>query len=100
MLVAVGEEACRPFKGLAADGQPDVRRLLHVAHPLTIYVCSSEIDLVAIQHEPNRDIEGLPRFATVMRQGQGLSSRYRLQSRQCIRIHGCLVEVTVITVET
>jgi hypothetical protein len=26
---------------------------------------------------------------------QSLPTRYRLQSRQCIRIHGCLEEVTV-----
>src|SRR6266852_4653823 len=29
-----------------------------------------------------------------MRQGQSLPTRYRLQSRQCVRIHCCLVEVT------
>src|SRR5882724_1936269 len=64
-------------------------------HPLAIHVRGADIDLVILYCKPDRDIVGLSRFATVMCQGQSLPTRYRLQSRQCIRIHCCLVEVTV-----
>ena len=65
-------------------------------YPLAIHVRGSDIDLVTVHNEPDGDVVGLPGLATVMGQCHGLPSRYRLQSRQCIRIHdGCLEEVTV-----
>jgi hypothetical protein len=87
MLGAVSEEACRALERLAADGQPDLRRLLHVAHPLAVHVRGSEIDLVAVHDEPDRDLVGLPGLAAVVRQSQGVPSRYSLQSRQWVRFH-------------
>jgi hypothetical protein len=60
MLGAIDEEGCCPFERLTPDGQTDLRRLLHVAHPLAIHVGGSDIDLAAVRHEPDRDIVGRP----------------------------------------
>jgi hypothetical protein len=86
MLGAVGEKACLAVERLAANGQSDSRRFLYIAHPLTIHVRDSDIDLVTVYDKPNCDLVGFPGPATVMRQRQGLPSRYPLQSRHFVPI--------------
>jgi len=55
-----------PSKLSHADRQPDLRRLLHVAHPLAVHVRCADVELVAIQNEPDRDFVGLARLASIM----------------------------------
>ena len=79
VLGAVGEETTIALEGLTTDGQPDLRRLLDVAHPLAIHVCGADVELVSIQNEPDRNLVGLARLATVLGQRLGLFSCYPLQ---------------------
>ena len=81
VLGAITEEASRAVEPLVADGQPDLRRLLDVAHPLAVHVRGANIEPSAIQNEPDRDFVGLPGLASVMSQGRGLLARYLPQSR-------------------
>ena len=85
MLGAVGEETSIAIERLTTDGQADLRRLLDVAHPLTVDGRSADVELVVIQNEPNRDFVGLPGLASIMSKSRGLLARYPLQSRQCVR---------------
>jgi hypothetical protein len=66
VLGAVCEETGCAFDVLATDGQPDLRRLLDVAHPLAVYVRGADVELIVIQNEPNRDFVGLPGLASMM----------------------------------
>ncbi len=56
--------------------------LLHVLHPLAIYVRSTDVKPVAIQNEPDRNFVRLPGFAPVMGQPRRLLSGYPPQSRK------------------
>jgi hypothetical protein len=47
-LGAVGEESCRAIERLAADGQPDLRRFLHVPHRLAVHVRGADIEYVLL----------------------------------------------------
>jgi hypothetical protein len=85
VLGAFGEETSVAFERLTTDGQPDLRRLLDVAHPLAVHVRSADVELIVIQNEPNRDFVGLPGLAPIMGQDRGLLNRYPLQSRKCVR---------------
>ena len=85
MLGTVGEETSIAIERLTTDGQPDLRRLLNVAHPLAVHVRGADVELIVIQNEPNRDFVGLPGLASIMSQGRGLLTRYPLQSRKCVR---------------
>ena len=80
VLGAVGEETSVTFERLTTDGQPDLRRLLDVAHPLAVHVRGAEVELIVIQNEPNCDFVGLPGLASIMSQGRSLPSRYAIQS--------------------
>ena len=54
---ALSEEACCAAERLNADGQLDLRRLLHVAHPLAIHVGGSDIArIVGMQIAQKRKI--------------------------------------------
>ena len=87
MLGAVGKETSIAIEHLATDGQLDLRRLLDVAHPRAVHICGADVELVAIQNEPNCDFMGLPGLASIMSQGRGLLARYPLQSRKYVRFH-------------
>ena len=78
----VGKEPGCAFELLATDGQPDLRRLLDIAHPLAVHVRGADVEPVAIQNEPDRDFVGLPGLAPIMSQGRRLLVRYPLQSRK------------------
>src|SRR5215831_2619237 len=75
VLGVVGEEPCCAVERLNADGQLDLGRLLYVAHPLAIHIRGSDIHFLAVHDKPDRDIVGLSRLATVMRQEQCVLSR-------------------------
>jgi hypothetical protein len=85
VLGAICKEPGCAFDVLASNGQLDLWRLLHVLHPLAIYVRRTDVKPVAIQNEPNRDFVGLPGLASIMSQGRGLLARYPLQSLKCVR---------------
>src|ERR1700686_1042000 len=63
VLGTVDEETSIAFERLTTDGQPDLRRLLDVAHPVAVHVRGADVELIVIQNEPNRDIAGLPGLA-------------------------------------
>ena len=63
MLAAVGEQASRATKRMPADGQLDLRRLLHILYPLAIDVSGADVELVAIQSEPDRDLASIHSLA-------------------------------------
>ena len=71
----VAKEPGRPSKNLTANGELDLRRLLHIAHPLAVHVCSADEELIVIDGKPDCDFVGFARFATVVRQHQRLSPR-------------------------
>ena len=48
MLGAVSEKTSIAIERLITDGQPDLRRLLHVAHPLVVHVRCADVELVLI----------------------------------------------------
>ncbi len=75
MLGAFGEETSVAFERLTTDGQPDLRRLLDVAHPLAVHARGADVELIVIQNEPNRDFVGLPGLASIVSQGRGLLAR-------------------------
>jgi hypothetical protein len=87
VLGAVGEETSVAFERLATDEQPDLRRLLDIAHPLPVHVRGAEVELIVIQNEPNRDFVGLPGLASIVGQGRGRLARYPLESRKCVWFH-------------
>ena len=87
MLGAFGEETSVAFERLTTDGQPDLRRLLDVAHPLADQVLGAEVQLIVIQNEPNRDFVRLPGRALIVGQDRGLLARYPLESRKRVRFH-------------
>jgi hypothetical protein len=87
VLGAVGEESCRTLEPLATDGQPNLRRLLHIAHPLAVHICGADVELLAVRNEPDRYFVGLPGLPSIMSQGRGLLARYPLQSRKYVRFH-------------
>jgi hypothetical protein len=87
MLRSVSEESGCTLEVLAADRQPDVRRFLNVAHPLAVHVRCADVEPVAVKNEPDRDLVGLPGFASEMGQPRGLLSRYPPQSRKFGRFH-------------
>lgn len=60
VLGTVGEETSIAIERLTTDGQPDLRRLLDVAHPLAVDVRGADVELIVIQNEPNRDFVGFP----------------------------------------
>lgn len=86
VLATVCEETSRAVKVLAADAQLDLRRLLNVAHPLTIHVCSADVKLV-VQNEPDRDLVGLSGLTSVMSQPRCLLSGQAPQSVQSVGFH-------------
>jgi len=53
LQIAPSWEAERPCAVAAAMGQPDLRRLLNVAHPLAVQVRGAHVEPVAIQNEPD-----------------------------------------------
>jgi hypothetical protein len=63
---AVCEEPGCAFDVLVSNGQLDLWRLLHVLHPLAIYVRCTDVKPVAIQNEPDRNFVRLAGFASVM----------------------------------
>src|SRR5208282_5655700 len=87
VLGAVGKETSIAIEHLATDGQLDLRRLLNVAHPLAVHVSGADVELIVIQNKPDRDLVGLARLATVVRQGQSLPSRHPPQSVQYVGFH-------------
>src|ERR1700693_4855690 len=72
VLGAVGEKTSIAIERLTTDEQPDLRRLLDVAHPLAVHVRGADVELIVIQYEPNRDFVGLPGLSSIMSQGRGL----------------------------
>lgn len=58
---------------------------MYVPHPLAVHVRRANVELVAIQDEPNRDLVGLPCLAPIVGQPRGLPTRYTPQSRKCDR---------------
>ena len=78
----VAKEPGRPSKNLTANGELDLRRLLHIAHPLAVHVCSADEELIAIDRKPDCDFVGFARLATDMGQQQRLfpASRRSLAS--------------------
>jgi hypothetical protein len=87
VLGVICEEPNYPFDVLASNGQLDLRRLLHVLHPLAIYVRRTDVKPVAIQNEPDRNFVRLPGFAPVMGQPRRMLSGYLPQSRKFGRFH-------------
>lgn len=88
VLGVVGEEPGCAVDVLASNGQLDLWRLLHVLHPLAIYVHCTDVKPVAIQNEPDRNFVRLPGFASVMGQlRRRLLSGYPPQSRKFGRFH-------------
>jgi hypothetical protein len=84
MLRSVGKESGCTLEILAADRQLDLWRLLHVLHPLALHVCSTDVEPVAIQNKPDRDLVGLPCLAPTMSQSRGLLSRYPLPGSKLV----------------
>ncbi len=62
----------------ASNGQLDLWRLLHVLHPLAIYVRRADVKPVAIQNQPDRNFVRLPGFASIMGHPRRLLSGYLL----------------------
>src|SRR5216683_1153246 len=87
VLGAICEEPGCAFDLLASNGQLDLWRLLHVLHPLAIYVRRTDVKPVAIQNEPDRNFVRLPGFASVIGQPRRLLSGYLPQSRKFGRFH-------------
>jgi len=87
MLGVVSEEASSATEGLAADGQLDLRRLLGVLDPVAVHIRGTDVELVAIQHEPDRDFVGLSCFTAEMGKPRGLSSGNPSQSCKFRRFH-------------
>src|SRR5216683_4632795 len=81
----------RAFDVLASNGQLDMWRLLHVLHPLAIYVRCTSVKPVAIQNEPDRNFVRLPGFASVMGQPRRLLCGHLPQSRKFGRFHKLLL---------
>jgi len=92
VLGTVGEETSIAIERPTTDGQPDLRRLLDIAHPLAVDVRGADVELIVIQNESNRDFVGLPGLASIMSQGRGLLARYPLQSVKCVRFHKVSLE--------
>src|SRR5207244_702405 len=90
-LGSVGEKTSLALEVLASNGQPDLRRLLHVAHPLAVHVCGADIELVVIQNKPDRDLVRIPGLAPIMGQGRGLLARYPREPRKRLRFHKLLL---------
>jgi hypothetical protein len=68
VLGAVCEKTGIAVERLITDGRPDLRRLLHVAHPLAVHVRCANVEMIVIQNEPDRDFVGLPRLASAVDQ--------------------------------
>src|SRR5713101_3471514 len=79
VLGAICEEPGCAFDLLASNGQLDLWRLLHVLHPLAIYVRRTDVKPVTIHNEPDRNFVRLPGFASVMGQPRRLLSRMNQQ---------------------
>ncbi len=80
MLSAVSVNASVALEGLTSNGQPDLRRLLDVAHPLAVDIRGADLELVTVHNKPDRYFVGLASPASIMSQGRSLLSGYLLQS--------------------
>jgi len=63
MIATIGEETSIAIELLTTDRQPNLRRILDVAHPLAVHVRGADVELIVNQNEPNRDFVGLPGLA-------------------------------------
>src|ERR1700746_1175777 len=87
MLRSVGEESGCTLEVLVADRQLDLWCLLHVLHPLALYVCSTDVEPVAIQNKPDRDFVWVPGLTTVVSQLRSLFPSHAPQSIQYVGFH-------------
>ena len=82
MLDALVQEPTYTPKVLIADSHLDRRRLLYVPHPLPLCICSPDVQPVAIEDKPDRDLIGFACFPAVVGESRRLFPGHPPQSCQ------------------